>query len=174
MTLDPDLVIPNRRLTLEQEPVDPFTKPRYRKFHKRLIAFAEARGVPLDQPFESLPADFQRKVWDGDRSFPGVRGFFRYLERKKYKMHVRIFISRYRGYARCPDCEGERLCQEARDVYVGGKRITELVSRPISEVKAFFEQLTLPGSDEAVAEKLAAARHLLEISCRLPIMICGA
>jgi excinuclease ABC subunit A len=166
VTLDPDLVIPNRRVTIEQGPIDPFTKPRYRKFQKRLVAFAEARGIALDEPFENLPAEFQRKVWEGDRSFPGVRGFFRYLERKKYKMHVRIFISRYRGYARCPDCEGERLCREARDVYVGGKRITELTNRPISEVRAFFEQLRLPAADEAVADKL-----LREVRQRLDFLV---
>ncbi|RPI29682.1 MAG: excinuclease ABC subunit UvrA [Acidobacteria bacterium] len=166
ITIDPDLVIPDPRVTLEAGPVDPFMKPRYRKFQKRLLAYAEAKGVPTDLPYQQLPEEFRRKVWEGDRGFPGVRGFFRYLERKKYKMHVRIFISRYRGYARCPDCGGERLCQEARDVYLGGKRITELTNRPISDVRQFFDSLTLSATDEAIAEKL-----LKEVRQRLEFLV---
>ncbi|RPJ80876.1 MAG: ATP-binding cassette domain-containing protein, partial [Acidobacteria bacterium] len=166
ITIDPDLVIPDPRLTLEAGPVDPFTKPKYKKFQKKLLSYAESHGIPTDLPYQQLPEEFRRKVWEGDRGFPGVRGFFRYLERKKYKMHVRIFISRYRGYARCPDCEGERLCQEARDVYLGGKRITELTNRPISEVRQFFDDLRLSASDEAVAEKL-----LKEVRQRLEFLV---
>jgi len=166
ITIDPDLVIPDPRLTLEAGPVDPFTKPKYKKFQKKLLSYAESRGIPTDVPYQQLPEEFRRKVWEGERGFPGVRGFFRYLERKKYKMHVRIFISRYRGYARCPDCGGERLCQEARDVYVGGKRITELTNRPISEVRQFFDSLQLSPSDEVVAEKL-----LKEVRQRLEFLV---
>ncbi len=166
ITIDPDLVIPDSRLTLEAGPVDPFTKPKYKKFQKKLLTYAESRGIPIDVPYQQLPEEFRRKVWEGDRGFPGVRGFFRYLERKKYKMHVRIFISRYRGYARCPDCAGERLCQEARDVYLGGKRITELTNRPISEVREFFNNLRLSSSDEVVAEKL-----LKEVRQRLEFLV---
>jgi excinuclease ABC subunit A len=166
ITIDPDLVIPDPSLTLTQSPVDPFTKPRYTKFQKKLLSYAEARGISLDVPYEELSPEFRRKVWEGDRGFPGVRGFFRYLETKKYKMHVRIFISRYRGYARCPDCEGERLCREARDVYLGGKRITELTSRPISEVFDFFGNLKLSSADQCIADKL-----LREVKQRLEFLL---
>ncbi|HXK61846.1 MAG TPA: excinuclease ABC subunit UvrA, partial [Acidobacteriota bacterium] len=166
MTIDPDLVIPDPRLTLKEGPVDPFMKPRYRKFYRRLLAYAEANNIPMDVPYNQLPEEFRRRIWNGDKGFPGVKGFFRYLERKKYKMHVRIFISRYRGYARCPDCGGERLCQEARDVYVGDKRLTELTNLPISEVSDFFDNLKLPEIDEAIAEKL-----LKEIRQRLGFLI---
>ena len=166
VAIDPGLVIPAPGRTIEQGPVDPFTKPKYRRFQKRLVAFAESRKIPLDVPFEDLPDKFKQEVWDGCKGFPGVRGFFRYLERKKYKMHVRIFISRYRGYTRCPDCGGERLCQEARDVYVGGKRITELTTLPVADVHNFFQTLALSPSDETVAHRL-----LIEIRQRLDFLI---
>ncbi|HLV01393.1 MAG TPA: excinuclease ABC subunit UvrA, partial [Acidobacteriota bacterium] len=80
--------------------------------------------------------------------------FFRYLGTKKYKMHVRIFIARYRGYAQCADCEGERLRPEARDVYVGGKRISQLTGFPISDLYHFFQAFELPSESQAVAGKI--------------------
>jgi len=166
VAIDQDLVIAAPRRTLDQGPVDPFTKPKYRRFQRRLIAFAESRKVPLDVPYEDLPEKFRQEVWEGCKGFPGVRGFFRYLERKKYKMHVRIFISRYRGYTRCPDCNGERLCREARDVYIGGRRITELTTRPVADVHEFFEKLALSTTDETVAHRL-----LIEIRQRLDFLI---
>jgi len=123
ITLDPELIIPDPGKTLGQAPIDPFTKPRYRRYQKKLEAYAQQEEIPLDVPFEELSEKVRRKIWDGEGTFPGVKGFFRYLERKKYKMHLRIFASRYRGYTLCPECRGERLCPEARDVYVGGKRL---------------------------------------------------
>ncbi len=75
---------------------------------------------------------------NGRGRFPGVMGFFEYLEQKKYKMHVRIFLSRYRGYAKCLACHGDRLRQEARDVRIGGKSITEVTRMTIAQAAGFF------------------------------------
>ena len=165
-TIDPDLVIPDPSKTLAEEPIDPFTKPRYRRFQKKMAAYAEEQGIPLDLPFENLPEGVRRKLWEGDRSFPGVMGFFRYLERKKYKMYVRIFISRYRGYTRCPECCGERLCAEARTVHVGEKRIHQLTSDTIEQIYSFFSELSLNPTKLGVAESL-----LREITQRLDFLI---
>ena len=166
MNLDPHLVIPNRRKTIPEGAIDPISKPRYRRFQRSLEQWMCSRGIALDTPYCELPESIQQAIWTGDEEFSGIQGFFSYLERKKYKMHVRIFISRYRGYTRCPDCSGERLCAEARDVYLGEKRISQLTSLPISNVSAFFHQFSLSESQQSVAEKL-----LREIKQRLDFLI---
>jgi excinuclease ABC subunit A len=154
--LNPDRVIPDAGKTLQEGPVDPFLKPRYQKFQSKLLTYAQQQGLPLDVPFRDLPEAVRKKIWTGDRKFPGVAGFFRFLESKKYKMHVRIFISRYRGYTRCPDCEGERLRQEARDVYLNGKRISQLTCLAVADLHRFFQNLELDSWQQSVAEKVVA------------------
>jgi len=154
MSLDPDRIIPDPERTLEEGPVDPFNKPRYRRYQRKLLDYALQAGIPTDVPFRSLPEFVQRKIWDGDSSFPGIRGFFDYLSSKKYKMHVRIFMSRYRGYSRCFDCGGERLRREAQDVYVGGRRIGQLSRIPVSETYRFFSELKLSESDAEIGSRL--------------------
>src|SRR5688572_3058428 len=100
---------------------------------------------------------------DGDGGdFEGVRGFFRWLERKKYKVHVRVFLSRYRGYLTCPDCGGTRLRREARDVRVGGLTIDRVSALTVREAQQFFAALQLSEKDAAIADKV-----LKEIQRRL-------
>ncbi len=165
MGLDRDLIIPDPSRTISESPVEPFDKPQYRRFQKRLLAYAEARGIPLDTPLEELPEKTRRIIWEGEGRFPGVKGFFEYLSTKKYKMHVRVFISRYRTYTRCPDCEGGRLRPEARNVYVGGAKITSLTELSIADLRDFFEGLTLKKEEEEVASRL-----LLEIKKRVSFL----
>lgn len=166
ISLDPELIVPDSSRTIAQGPIDPFNKPRYRRFQAKLESWAQQKGIPRDVPYTDLSERLRRKIWRGEAGFPGVEGFFRYLERKKYKMHVRIFIARYRGYTRCPDCDGERLCEEARDVYLKGKRITQLTSLPISEIKDGFAQLQLTAAQQAIA-----ARLYQEVQQRLDFLI---
>ncbi|MGW8181267.1 MAG: hypothetical protein ACWGQW_21260, partial [bacterium] len=96
ITLDRELIIPDPAKTIAEAPIEPFDKPKYRRYQKKLVDYAQEKGIPLDQPFEELPEKIQKQIWDGDGRFPGVKGLFDYLARKKYKMHVRIFMSRYR------------------------------------------------------------------------------
>jgi excinuclease ABC subunit A len=154
ISIDPDRVIPDSGKTLNEGPIDPFLKPRYERFQTKLLAYAKQQGLSLDTPFCQLPEPARKKIWSGDRKFPGVAGFFRYLETKKYKMHVRIFISRYRGYTRCPDCAGERLRQDARDVYLNGVRISQLTCLPVGDISGFFDALKLDAWQQSVAEKV--------------------
>jgi len=99
---------------------------------------------------------------DGGRGFGGVRGFFQHLERKKYKLHVRVFLSRYRGYSLCSACAGTRLRAEARQVKINGKNICQVCSMTVEEAARFFDQLTLSTEQAAIAEKL-----LIELRERL-------
>ncbi|MGH9888775.1 MAG: excinuclease ABC subunit UvrA, partial [bacterium] len=104
-------------------------------------------------------------VTEGDGAYDGIRGFFRWLERKKYKVHVRVFLSRYRGYLTCPDCAGARLRREARDVHVAGRTIDRVAALTVREAQAFFAGLQLTEKEEVIAEKV-----LKEIRRRLSFL----
>ena len=113
---DPDLVIPNKSKTLDEGAIEPWTKPKYRALFTELKRFAKDSDIPLDVPWSDLTREQRDLVFAGDRKFLGVRGFFAHLERKKYKLHVRVFLSRYRGYSVCGECRGSRLRTEARSI----------------------------------------------------------
>ena len=151
---DLDLVIPDRSLTLNEGAIEPWTKPKYRPLFTELKRFAKQVNLPLDVPWSDLDADHQRIVIDGGGKFPGVRGFFAHLERKKYKLHVRVFLSRYRGYSVCSTCNGARLRAEARQVKIDGKNICEVCSMTVEEAAQFFARVKLSAQEAAIAEKL--------------------
>ena len=168
LTIDLDLVIPDKSKSLAEGAVNPWTKPRYRSFQNRFLQFAAREEMPVDVPWEELPENSREKIINGHGNFPGILGFFDYLEQKKYKMHVRIFISRYRGYATCLACHGERLRQEARDVLIAGKSITEVTRMTIARAAAFFADLSLSPQQSSIAEKiLAEIRHRLDLLVRV-------
>jgi len=107
--------------------------------------WARGRGIPTNVPWRQLTAEQRRLILEGDpeNEYEGVKGFFNLLERKKYKLHVRVFLSRFRGYAKCPECGGTRLRAEARAVRVAGKAITEVCKLTVKEARAFFSTLEL-------------------------------
>jgi excinuclease ABC subunit A len=164
--IDLDLVIPDKSKTLNEGAIEPWTKPKYRPLFTELKRFARQAEIPLDVPWYELDAEQQRLVIDGerdgDRGFSGVRGFFQHLERKKYKLHVRVFLSRYRGYSLCSACGGTRLRAEARQVKIDGKNICQVCSMTVEEAARFFGQLTLSTQQAAIADKL-----LIELQERL-------
>jgi excinuclease ABC subunit A len=151
---DLDLVIPDKTKTLADGAVEPWTKPKYRPLFSELRRFARAKGIPMDVPWEDLPHDQQHMVIEGDRSFEGVTGFFAYLERKKYKLHVRVFLSRYRGYATCAACGGSRLRLEARQVKINERNICEVCSLTVEAAGKFFDNLTLTAQETEIAGKV--------------------
>ena len=113
--------------------IEPWTKPHYRAASRNSSASRTEASVRLDVPWRDLSDDERRFVVEGDGEFDGIAGFFRRLERKKYKVHVRVFLSRYRGYQTCPDCGGTRLRREARDVRVGGQTIDAVCALTVKE-----------------------------------------
>jgi len=151
-----DRVIPDRGKSINDGVIEPWTKPRYRALWNDLKRFARARGIPLDVPFRQLTEEQRDAIIEGDRraDYVGVKGFFAWLERKKYKLHVRVFLSRYRGYATCPECNGARLRPEARAVRVGDKSITETCALTVAEARRFFDSLALGAEQAAIADKI--------------------
>jgi excinuclease ABC subunit A len=152
--LDMALVVPDASKSIAQNAIEPWSKPHYRAQLAELKRAARGR-VRLDVPWTDLSDDEKRFVIDGDgASFEGVKGFFRWLERKKYKVHVRVFLSRYRGYLTCPECSGARLRREARDVRVGSRTIDVVCALTVREADAFFAGLELSEKDAEIADKV--------------------
>jgi excinuclease ABC subunit A len=152
--LDMALVVPDPAKTINGGAIDPWTKPHYRASLAQLKRVAKAAPVRLDVPWSDLTDEERRSVVDGGADYDGIRGFFRRLERKKYKVHVRVFLSRYRGYLTCPECGGARLRREARDVRVGDQTIDVVCALTVTRAATFFETLALSEKDAAVAGKI--------------------
>ncbi len=153
--LDMDLVVPDSSKSIAQGAIEPWSKPHYRSHLAELKRAAKARGMRLDTPWRDMSDEDKRFVVEGDgEDYEGIRGFFRWLERKKYKVHVRVFLSRYRGYLTCPDCGGTRLRREARDVRVGGLTIDRVSALTVKETQRFFADLALSDKEAAIADKV--------------------
>ncbi len=153
---DLNLVVPDSSKSLDDGAIEPWTKPRYRGLMQEAKKFARSQGIPTNVAWRHLTADQRKLLLEGDPAskFEGVKGFFSYLERKKYKLHVRVFLSRYRGYATCPDCGGTRLRPEARAVRVADKSITEICKLTVKEARVFFGTLQLTPSQAKIADKV--------------------
>ena len=151
---DLNLVIPDSYKTLSEGAIEPWTKPKYRSYFSDLKKFARQEGIPMDVPWRELEREQQQLILQGDGRFPGIHGFFAYLERKKYKLHVRVFLSRYRGYAQCPDCCGARLREEARLVKIEGRNICEVTSLTVEQAAVFFDRLKLSPEQTEIAGKI--------------------
>jgi excinuclease ABC subunit A len=159
---DLNLVVPDPSKTLNEGAIEPWTKPRYRTLATEMKRYAKQAGIPVDVAWANLETEQQKRIIDGDKKYPGVRGFFNYLERKKYKLHVRVFLSRYRGYTVCSECDGVRLRREAQQVRIAGKNICEVCSMTVEEAGKFFHQVELRTQEAGIAERL-----LHEIRSRL-------
>jgi excinuclease ABC subunit A len=157
---DLDLIIPDKSKTLDQGAIDPWQRPKYRAHQTELKRAAKQRGIPTDVPWFDLEPDQQEFVLNGDgtgsSSFGGVHGFFELMERKKYKLHVRVMLSKYRGYATCPECKGQRLRAEARAVRLSGKNICEAAAMTIRAANDFFRELKLTPAQHEIAGSILA------------------
>jgi excinuclease ABC subunit A len=151
---DLDLVIPNKTKSLGEGAVDPWNKPKYQPVFTEMKRFAKQEGIPLDVPWAELECEQQELILEGDEKFLGVRGFFQYLEKKKYKLHIRVFLSRYRGYSTCLDCRGARLRLEARQVKIAGRNICEVCSMTVEDAAKFFAGVELSPEEAEIAERL--------------------
>ncbi len=166
---DLDKVVPDKARPLSDGAIDPWSKPRYRHLLGELRRFCRREGIDPDASWSELSARERRKILEGDAEFPGVKGYFAWLERKKYKLHVRVFLSRYRGYALCPECEGARLRKEARAVRLpvqageeSGRTLPEVVAMNISDARRFFDAVELTATQLAIADRvLEEIRHRL-------------
>ena len=166
--IDEDKIIPDRARSLEGGAIEPWTKPVSRGMMREMLREARKRKIPTKVPFKDLKPDDQRFILDGGNGWMGVKGFFDWLQSKKYKVQVRVFLSRYRKYQACAECRQTRLNPRALSVKVGGLSIGEVVRFTVKEAQEFLRTL-LPALSEAqrqVAEKLVA-----EIRNRLKFLL---
>jgi excinuclease ABC subunit A len=164
--IDFNLVVPNPLLSINDGAIDPFTKPQHLWAATALKTFCETENIPTNVAFADLSDETRTAILEGSGKWKGVRGFFTWLETKKYKLHVRVFLAKYRGYSLCQDCKGSRLRQAARSVKIGGKNMPEAVSLSVKDAKTFFDDLKLDAEREIIADKL-----LLEIRRRLKFLV---
>jgi excinuclease ABC subunit A len=164
--LDEDKVIPDKDKSLEEGAVEPWTKPVSRRRMRRLIAEAQERGIPTDVPFMDLKKEWQALIIEGGPGFHSVQDFFDRLQRKKYKVQVRVFLARYRKYVPCPDCQQMRLNSQALSVKIAGQHVGEVAQKTVQQAFDFFQDLPLSSFQKQVAEKLIA-----EIQNRLKFLL---
>jgi excinuclease ABC subunit A len=164
--LDLDLVIPDQSKSLQEGAIEPWNTPSHSDMLYYLRDAARRHGIPMNRPWRELSEKHKQIVIQGDGEFPGINGFFRWLERKKYKIGVRVFLSRYRGFIPCPDCHRTRLRPEALNVKINGKNIGEVTSMSIEEAHDFFQKLRLTDFEEEIAHQI-----LKELRARLSYLV---
>jgi len=148
---DPELVIPDRHKSLAQGAIEPWSKPGTDWWQKQMLLAMKRRGVDITVPFTLLPKDTQQLLWTGDKSFDGIDDFFEYLEGKRYKLHVRVLLSRYRTPFDCPGCHGSRLKPGARFVKIADTDIHDVTQRTIDGVVDWLDSLALSRFEQDVA-----------------------
>tara|TARA_R110002049_G_scaffold72490_6_gene187381 strand:+ start:63277 stop:66144 length:2868 start_codon:yes stop_codon:yes gene_type:complete len=151
--VDMDLVVPNRKLSLAEGAIAPWNTPSYEHEKHELLELADDYGIPVDVPFSKLKKKHLKLIQHGvpQRNFGGLDGFFAWLDRKKYKMHVRIFAARYRSYRTCETCHGKRYKPEALAYKIGDNNIADVLTMQADEADRYFQTLQLPTREQQIA-----------------------
>jgi excinuclease ABC subunit A len=165
-TLDEEKVIPDKSKSLEEGAIEPWTKPVSRGMMNELISEAKKRGIATDIPFKDLKEEEKKFILDGGDGYYGIKGFFDWLQKKKYKVQVRVFLSRYRKYEACPDCKKMRLNPRALSVKIQGLSIGQVAQMTVRQAHEFFKRLKISPFQKLVAEKL-----IEEIQNRLKFLL---
>ncbi len=151
---DPELVIPDHNKSLVQGAIEPWSKPSGDWWQKQMLLAVKRQGIDIMTPFKLLSKPTQQLLWDGDDDFEGINEFFEYLEGKRYKLHVRVLLSRYRTPFNCPSCHGSRLKPEARYVKIAGQDIHQTSELTVEALTAWVGSLSLRPSERAIAEEI--------------------
>lgn len=164
--IDWQKVIPDPNKTLKEKPFSPWNTPAYEDLYQYLWEACRRYRIPLQKPFKELTPDQKDILLNGRGEFIGLKGFFDWMEGKRYKVHYRVFLSKYRAYTPCPTCHNTRLKEEALYILIGGKNIAELCDLSILDLQMFFSNLSLKEFQKKVAQRL-----LHEINHRIGFMM---
>ena len=164
--IDWQKVIPDPKKTLKEKPFAPWNTPAYEELYEYLWEACRKHRIPIQKPFEELLPHQKEILINGKGEFIGLKGFFDWMEGKRYKVHYRVFFSKYRAYTPCPTCHNTRLKEEALYVFLAGKNIAELCDMPISDLQIFFKNLPIEDFQKKVGERL-----LKEINDRIGFMV---
>ena len=160
--IDEDLVIPNHDLSIRNNAIAPFNTPKFSANLKDLIRVAAREKIPIDIPYRELSKDVQNIIWRGKDEYIGIWKFFDEVKAQNYKVHMRVLYSRYRGYSRCPECEGYRIRKDAQYIKVGDMHAGEVSELTIGHARTYFDELKLSPFEQEVAGQI-----LYEIQKRL-------
>ena len=160
--IDPDLVIPDKSLSVYEGAVAPWRSETMKKWVIPLINEAPSLGFPIHRPVQDLSHEEYEMLWEGKGKFKGLNAFFKHLEARTIKIQYRVMLSRYRGRTICSDCKGTRVRKDAGYVKVAGKSIIELVLMQVDKLYEFFQTIELSENDRAISKRI-----LIEIQSRL-------
>ncbi len=151
---DETLIVPDKSLSLSDGAIDPWNKPAYKWWKQQIIKNAEKAGLSTSKPYSEFSDSEKELLFNGTSHFYGINDFFQELESKKYKLHIRVFLSRYRSPATCPLCKGKRLKREALSYKISGLDIGDLCSMPVIDVARYFEQLDISPFQRDTAKEI--------------------
>ncbi len=149
-----DRIIPDKDLSLEEGAVEPWSKPSYKWWYGQFAKAAKAHGISLKTPYKELPEKAKRLIFSGAPDFYGLDDFFEELESKRYKLHVRVFLSRYRKAVTCKQCRGYRLRPGALAFTLGGLSIAEIANKSIAQLSGYFSGIDLSGYEQEVSSEI--------------------
>ena len=152
--IDEELVIPNKALSIYDDAIAPWRGTGLRKYYVKLIDNADKFNFPIYKPYNKLTKDEINTLWEGNEHFTGINKFFKYLEKKNYKIQNRVLLSRYRGKTLCNQCKGSRLRQESYYVKINDKNLPEILSMPIDKLSDFFKKIKLSKTEKEVSERI--------------------
>ncbi|MEI9476976.1 MAG: excinuclease ABC subunit UvrA, partial [Deltaproteobacteria bacterium] len=164
--IDWDKVIPDPKKALKEKPFAPWNTPAYEELYDYLWDACRKHRIPIQTPFEELRPDQKEILLMGKGEFIGLNGFFEWMEGKRYKIHYRVFLSKYRAYTPCPACHTTRLKEEALNVRLAGKNIAELCDMSIWDLQPFFTNLPVEDFQKRVGKRL-----IKEINDRIGFMV---
>ena len=164
--IDPDLVIPDRRLSVYEGAVAPWKGEKLGLWREHFVKNAAKFKFPVHKPIADLTDDQYNTLWEGNQYVDGINDFFKEVEQNLYKVQYRVLLSRYRGRTMCPDCKGYRLRPEALYVKVNGKHIGELCQMQVKDLKEWFNKILLTPSEQQIAKRI-----LIEVNQRLQTLI---
>ncbi len=152
LEVDEDLEIPKPGLSLSQGAIDQYTKPSLKQWQKKLLEFCKTARIDADLPYRELPPEQRRLVFFGEKRFRGIKGVFNLLEQERYKMRIRVFISRYVSPFTCTTCHGARINPSAQQVKMGGLSIDKICAMTLGEIGAFFKNLSLTPREKQITK----------------------
>ena len=164
--IDEELVIPNKGLSVYDDAIAPWRGTGLRKYYVKLIDNADKFDFPIYKPYNELSKEEIKILWEGNEYFSGINKFFKYLEKKNYKIQNRVLLSRYRGKTLCNKCKGSRLREEAYFVKIDNKNLPDILSMPIDKISYFFKNINLNETEKKVSERI-----LKEINNRVDYLI---
>ena len=159
---DDNKIIPNKNLSIISNCIAPWRTEKMKVWLQPLISNNREFNIDIHKPYIELSEDEKKIVWEGKGEFKGLNKFFKYLERKSYKIQFRIIASRYKGKTKCKTCLGSGIRKEAQNVKINNKSILDIVLNPVDKSLKFFNELILTQNEKKLSE-----RALHEIITRL-------